>query len=142
MVSAFVEHESRPRCPQQVKKEYRAIDVKLCLALMSMLKTTGDAARVIRIEVEKLQRHRAKHDKMLSGREVIAIIFENFRSNDNADVIFMIDNLIRMKYLVTRRSLTSTPSGILCWKECGLKISFLRGPLGTSFTRRSGILQS
>ena len=58
----------------KVKKEYRAIDVKLCLALMSMLKTAGDAARVVRIEVEKLQRHRAKHDKILSGREVIAII--------------------------------------------------------------------
>ena len=82
----------------KVKKEYRAIDVKLCLALMSMLKTAGDVARVVRIEVEKLQRHRAKHDKILSGREVIAIIFESFRSSDNADVMFMIDNLINMKY--------------------------------------------
>ena len=82
----------------KVKKEYRAIDVKLCLALMSMLKTAGDVAGVVRIEVEKLQRHRAKHDKILSGREVIAIIFESFRSSDNADVMFMIDNLINMKY--------------------------------------------
>ena len=82
----------------KVKKEYRAIDVKLCLALMSMLKTAGDVARVVRSEVEKLQRHRAKHDKILSGREVIAIIFESFRSSDNADVMFMIDNLINMKY--------------------------------------------
>ena len=82
----------------KVKKEYRAIDVKLCLALMSMLKTAGDVARVVRIEVEKLQRHRAKHDKILSGREVIAIIFESFRSSDNADVMFMIDNLINVKY--------------------------------------------
>ena len=93
----------------KVKREYRAIDVKLCMALMNMLKTTGDAARVVRIdhcdaarvvriEVEKFQRHRAKHDKMLSGREVIAIIFESFRSSDNADVMFMIDNLIHMKY--------------------------------------------
>ena len=82
----------------KVKKEYRAIDVKLCLALMSMLKTAGDVARVVRIEVEKLQRYRAKHDKILSGREVIAIIFESFRSSDNADVMFMIDNLINMKY--------------------------------------------
>ena len=82
----------------KVKKEYRAIDVKLCLALMSMLKTAGDVARVVRIEVEKLQRHRAKHDKILSGREVIAILFDSFRSSDNADVMFMIDNLINMKY--------------------------------------------
>ena len=82
----------------KLKKEYRAIDVKLCLALMSMLKTAGDVARVVRVEVEKLQRHRAKHDKILSGREVIAIIFESFRSSDNADVMYMIDNLIHMKY--------------------------------------------
>ena len=82
----------------KVKKEYRAIDVKLCLALISMLKTAGDVARVAGIEVEKLQRHRAKRDKILSGREVIAIIFESFRSSDNADVMYMIDNLIHMKY--------------------------------------------
>ena len=65
---------------------------------MSMLKTAGDTARVVRIEVEKLQRRRAKRDKILSGREVIAIIFESFRSSDNADVMHMIDNLIHMKY--------------------------------------------
>ena len=82
----------------KVKKEYRAIDVKLCLALMSMLKTSGDPARIVRIEVEKLQRRRAKRDKILSGREVIAIVFESFRSSDNADVMCMIDNLIHMKY--------------------------------------------
>ena len=62
----------------KVKKEYRAIDVKFCFALMSMLKTAGDVACVVRIEVEKLQRHRAKHDRIVSGREVIAIIFESF----------------------------------------------------------------
>ena len=63
---------------------------------MSMLKTSGDTARVVRIEVEKLQRHRAKHEKMLSGREVMAIIFESFRSSDNADVMSMIDNLLTL----------------------------------------------
>ena len=72
--------------------------MKLCLAFMSMLKTAGDVARVVRLEVEKLQQHRAKHDKILSGREVIAILFESFRSSDNADVMYMIDNLIHMKY--------------------------------------------
>ena len=83
---------------------------------MSMLKTAGDVARVVRIEVEKLQRHRAKHDKILSGREVIAIIFESFRSSDNADVMFMIDNLINMKYPGIPRSMTSTHSGTQYWR--------------------------
>ena len=38
----------------KVKKECRAIDIKMCLALTSMLKTAGDTARTVRIEVEKL----------------------------------------------------------------------------------------
>ena len=63
-----------------------------------MLKTAGDTARVVRIEVEKLQRHRAKHDKMMSGREVIAIMFENFCSSDSAEVMCLIDHLIHLKY--------------------------------------------
>ena len=82
----------------KVKKEFRVIDIKMCLALTSMLKTVGDTACVVRIEVEKLQRHRAKHDKMMSGREVIAIMFENFRSSDNAEVTCLIDHLIHLKY--------------------------------------------
>ena len=63
-----------------------------------MLKTAGDTARIVRIDVEKLQRHRAKHDNMMSGREVIAIMFENFRSSDNAEVMYLIDHLIHLKY--------------------------------------------
>ena len=75
----------------KVKKEYRAIDIKMCLALTRMLKTAGDTARMVRIEVEKLQRHRAKHDKMMCGREVIAIMFENFLSSDNAEIMYLTD---------------------------------------------------
>ena len=82
----------------KVKKEYRAIDIKMCIALTSMLKTAGDTARTVRIEVEKLQRHRAKHDKMTSGREVTAIMFENFGSSDNTEVMYLIDHLIHLKY--------------------------------------------
>ena len=63
-----------------------------------MLKAAGDTARSVRIEVEELQRHRAKRDKMMSGREVIAIMFESFRSSDNAEAMYMIDNLIHFKY--------------------------------------------
>ena len=67
----------------KVKKDYRAIDINVCLALTtSMLKTAGNVACTVRIEVEKLQRHRAKRAKIMSGREVIAIMFENFRSSD------------------------------------------------------------
>ena len=52
-----------------------------------MLQTAGDVACAVRIEVEKLQRHRAKRSKIMSGREVIAIMFENFRSSDRAEVV-------------------------------------------------------
>ena len=82
----------------KVKREYRAIDIKMCLAMTGMLKTAGDPARTVRIEVEKLQRHRAKHSKTMSGREVIAITFENFRSSDNVEVMCLINNLIHLKY--------------------------------------------
>ena len=77
-----------------MKKEHGAVDVKMCSALTCVLKT----ARAVRIEVEKLQRHRAKHARIMSGREVIAIMFENFRSSDNAEVMYPIDNLIHLKY--------------------------------------------
>ena len=51
----------------KVKKEFRAIDVQMCLALASMLKTADDVARTVRIEAEKLQRHRATPSKIMSG---------------------------------------------------------------------------
>ena len=63
-----------------------------------MLKTTGDVARTVRIEVEKLQCHRAKRSKSMSGREVIAIMFENFHSSDSAEAMYLIDTLIHLKY--------------------------------------------
>ena len=71
-----------------VKKDFRAIDVKMCLALASVLKTAGDAARAVRIEIEKLQRHRAKHSKIMSGREVIAFMLElHIRRQCRSDVL-------------------------------------------------------
>ena len=72
-----------------MKKELHAIDVKMCLALTSTLKTAGDIARKVRIEVGKLQRHRAKHSKIMSGREGIA---------SNAEVMYQIDTLIHLEY--------------------------------------------
>ena len=92
--SGCLHHGVRTRTltPSTRSRRYRAIDVKLCLALISMLKTAGDVARVVRIEVKKLQGIGPNED--LVGRKVIAIIFESFRSSDNADVMFMIDNLI------------------------------------------------
>ena len=59
----------------------------MCLAMTGMLKTTGDAARTLRIKVEKLQRHCAKRSKIMSGQEAIAIMFENFRSSDLRDIL-------------------------------------------------------
>ena len=64
--------------PLPEPKEFRATDikmVKMCLAMTSTstLKAAGDT---VRIKVEKLQHHRAKHSKIMSGREVIAIMFQ------------------------------------------------------------------
>ena len=59
-----------------------------------MLKTAGDTARTVVIEAEKLQRHRAK--KCPAG--MIAVMLENFRSSDNAETMYLIDNLIHLKY--------------------------------------------
>ena len=89
------------------------MDFKMCLALTSLLKTAGDVARAVRIEVEKLQRHCAKHAKIMSGREVIAIMFENFRSSDNAEVMYT---------QVMQRYMTSTIVGTLFLRVRARKI--------------------
>ena len=60
----------KPDDLKEVKKEYRAIDIKMSLAMTGMLKTAGDPARTVRIEVEKLQRHRAKHSKIMSRSDL------------------------------------------------------------------------
>ena len=71
------------------------MDIRLALSLQTMLRSAPDDAKDvvhdIQLHAERLQRE----NRLIKGREIIAIILQSFRSSD---LVFTIERLIRLEH--------------------------------------------
>ena len=79
--------------------KFKSIDVKLGVAMTDMIKNGGDGAQDLYLNVNrsanKLMRD---HAKLLKGRQIIAMMYESFRTRDRLDMIVSLDYLIKLQY--------------------------------------------
>ncbi|CAE7749097.1 GIP [Symbiodinium sp. CCMP2456] len=79
--------------------KFKSIDVKLGVAMTAMVKNGGDGAQDLYLNVNrsanKLMRDQSK---LLKGRQIIAMMYESFRSRDRLDMIVSLDFLIKLQY--------------------------------------------
>ena len=69
----------------------KSIDVKLGVAMTSTLKSAGDTASDLYLDVNRYFRSEAK---LIKGRQIIAMMYESFRTRDRTDMIVSMDYLI------------------------------------------------
>ena len=68
-----------------------------CICLYSTCFDNLATARE-RVKVDKLRRNRSRHGKMISSREIDAMILENSRSSDRTDRLFLTEYLMHLEY--------------------------------------------
>ena len=72
--------------------KFKSIDVKLALAMQSMLKSAGDNASDLFLDVNRRANKSVRtHGKLIKGRQIIAMMYESFRTRDRIDMIMTID---------------------------------------------------
>ena len=70
----------------------KSIDVKLGLAMTAMLKSAGDVAADLYLDVNRIANRYARNDaKLIKGRQIIAMMYESFRTRDRLDMIFALE---------------------------------------------------
>ena len=83
--------------------KFKSIDVKLGVAMTSMLKSAGDTASDLYLDVNRYFRSEAK---LIKGRQIIAMMYESFRTRDRTDMIVSMDYLIKLQYQGDRKMST------------------------------------
>ena len=79
---------------------YNSIDVKLASAMISILKGAGDGANDLSLNVNlKTNAYiRGNQFTIVKGRQIIALMMENFRTRDRIDMIYTIDHFTKIQY--------------------------------------------
>ena len=67
------------------------MDIKLALSLQTMLRSAPDDAKDVVHDVQLHAERRQRENRLIKGREIIAIILQSFRSSDRSDMVFTID---------------------------------------------------
>eukprot|EP00439_Symbiodinium_sp_Y106_P042331 s2065_g5.t1 len=80
-------------------KKFKCIDVKLGVAMTSMLRAGSDKAADIYLEVNRKANDyvRSFEGKIIKGRQSIAMIYESFRTRDRLDMIVSLDYLVKLQ---------------------------------------------
>ena len=86
-------------------ERFAMMDIKLALSLQTMLRSAPDDAKDL---VHDLQ----LQNRVIKGREIIAIILQSFRSSDRSDMTFTIEHLIRLNIQETRTCPCSATNGM------------------------------
>ena len=78
-------------------KKFKSIDVKLGVAMTSMLRAGSDKAADLYLEVNRKANDyvRSFEGKIIKGRQIIAMMYESFRTRDRLD---MIDYFVKLQY--------------------------------------------
>ena len=79
-------------------ERFAMMDIKLALSLQTMLRSAPDDAKDVVHDVQRHSERRQRENRLIKGREIIAIILQSFRSSDRSDMTFNIEHLIRLEY--------------------------------------------
>ena len=81
-------------------KKFKSIDVKLGVAMTSMLRAGSDKAADLYLEVNRKANDyvRSFEGKIIKGRQIIAMMYESFRTRDRLDMIVSLDYLVKLQY--------------------------------------------
>ena len=88
LACAFVVH------PEQISggERFAMMDIKLALALQMMLRSAPDDAKDVVHDIQLHAERRQSENRLIKGREIIAIILQSFRSSDRSDMVFRIQH--------------------------------------------------
>ena len=79
--------------------KFKRIDVKLGVAMTAMLKAAGDAAMDLYLVVNcKANKYVRENSKLNKGRQIIAMMYESFRTRDRLDMVVTLEYLIKLQY--------------------------------------------
>ena len=81
-------------------RKFRGIDVKLGVAMSAMLRAGSDKAAELYLEVNRKANDyvRSYDDKIIKGRQIIAMMYESFRTRDRLDMIVSLDYLVKLQF--------------------------------------------
>ena len=79
--------------------KFKSIDVKLGVAMTAMLKSAGDNAADLYLDVNRKANHYVRTSgKLIKGKQIIAMMYESFRMRDRQDMFVSLDYLIKLQY--------------------------------------------
>ena len=79
--------------------KFKSIDIKLGIAMAAMLKSAGDIALDLYLDINrKSNKYIRDESKLIKGRQIIAMMYESFRTRDRLDMIVTLEYLIKLQY--------------------------------------------
>eukprot|EP00439_Symbiodinium_sp_Y106_P053861 s1457_g7.t1 len=81
-------------------RKFKSIDVKLGVAMTAMLRAGSDKAAELYLEVNRKANDyvRSYEGKIIKGRQIIATMYESFRTRDRLDMSVSLDYLVKLQY--------------------------------------------
>ena len=81
-------------------RKFKSIDVKLGVAMTAMLRAGSDKAAELYLEVNRKANDyvRSYEGKIIKGRQIIAAMYESFRTRDRLDMSVSLDYLVKLQY--------------------------------------------
>ena len=77
---------------------YRSIDQKLFAAMVGMVKNSGDGGAEVRMEMEMLITRNMNRGKATTGRQIIFLVLQNFRTHEKSDMVYTLGHLVELKF--------------------------------------------
>ena len=78
--------------------KFKSIDIKLGIAMAAMLKAAGDNALDLYLDVNrKSSKYVREESKLIKGRQIVAMMYESFRTRDRLDMIVTLEYLIKLQ---------------------------------------------
>ena len=84
----------------QDTRNFKGIDVKLGVAMAAMLRAGSDKAAELYVEVNRKADDyvRSYEGKIIKGRQIIAMMYDSFRTRDRLDMIVSLDYLVKLQF--------------------------------------------
>ena len=95
--------------------KFKSIDIKLGIAMSAMLKSAGDIALDLYLDVNrKSSKYVRTESKLIKGRQIIAMMYESFRTRDRLDMVVTLEYHIKLQYQGDQRMRVFKQT----WLEC------------------------
>eukprot|EP00439_Symbiodinium_sp_Y106_P083820 s148_g24.t1 len=97
---AFHSHPDMEALNDSGHRKFKSTDVKLGAAMTAMLRAGSDKAAELYLEVNRKANEyvRSFEGKIIKGRQIVAMMYESFRTRDRLDMIVTLDYLIKLQY--------------------------------------------